>query len=255
MKKFLLALIVCGVMSVLLFNPVETTFSKGEMSANPLWRSFRASGAAPYELKVQGWAKINNDYMSVEQLQQVVDEVRMVLGITESFTRETQEYEDMQGVTAIKELRPREYAMIIVQSLDAAKEGYPKYPETYLVVTLSRAENLESMLAYRRKIENVFEYYNSAPSIFTYITGRIDGELAKPQKNLLLRKMFEAAGAGNLEGINNENLVSYSGYTPDIEDYIVAGGKKVNLNIALRYHENEQKTYVYIGSPLLEGEY
>ncbi|OZV13462.1 hypothetical protein CIW83_04260 [Tissierella sp. P1] len=51
------------------------------------------------------------------------------------------------------------------------------------------------------------------------------------------------------------SLVSYTAYTPLIESSIFSGEKKVNLNLAIRYNENEDKTYIWIGTPIITTGY
>ncbi len=255
MKKALLAIILVGVFITVYSNPFQAALSSEIVADHPLYKSFEASGAQAYELKVQGWAKLNNEYLSMQQLLDTVQKVQEGLGVSGEFTMDQQEYEGMRGVTAIKELTPGEYAVIIVQTLDRQDQGAPEKPETYLIVTLSQAGNFEDMLTYRQKVTGAFEKCNVEGSISTYLTGTINKQLTKRQKNKLLNQMFETVGADDLNGINNDSLVSFSGYTSNLEDYVTVGDRKININIALRYHENDAKTYVYLGSPLLEGEY
>ena len=255
MKKALLAIILVGVFITFYSNPFQAALSSETVADHPLYKSFEASGAEPYELKVQGWAKLNNEYLSMEQLLDTVRKVQDGLGVSGEFTMEQQEYEGMRGVTAIKELTPGEYAVIIVQTLDRQDEGAPEKPETYLIVTMSQPGNFKYMLNYRQKVAGAFEKCKVDGNISTYLTGTINKQLTKRQRNVVLNQMFQTVGAGDLDGINNESLISFSGYTSSLDDYVTVGDRKININIALRYHENDAKTYVYLGSPLLEGEY
>ncbi len=250
MKKFLTALIFCLVTAAVYFQPIEPTAGQGGLAADPLRRAFQVSGAAPYELNVQGWARINNEYLTFDKLGQVVLKTKTALGIKDKFTRETTRQQDMRGITAIKELSPGEYVLVIAQTVKAGTRG-----ETYLIITLSRGGNFNTLPTYREKISRVFREFKKPPRISTWLTGTLEGKLSPAEGKRLLKNMFAAAGVHHLDGISSENIVSLSGYSSLIDDYVTVGRRKVNLNIALRYHVNDGKTYVYLGSPLLDGEY
>jgi len=48
-----------------------------------------------------------------------------------------------------------------------------------------------------------------------------------------------------------DDILSFSIFTPYIEQYIYTGSRKMNLNIAIRFNEYEDKTYIWIGTPII----
>ncbi len=48
-----------------------------------------------------------------------------------------------------------------------------------------------------------------------------------------------------------DDILSFSIFTPYIEEYIYTGSRKMNLNIAIRFNEYEDKTYIWIGTPII----
>jgi len=51
------------------------------------------------------------------------------------------------------------------------------------------------------------------------------------------------------------NILSTTGYTEKLSDYIKYGEEKINVNASVRYSEYDDKTFVYIGTPLITLEY
>lgn len=251
MKKFLTAIIFLGVTAAFYLQPMQATIGQGTLESDPLYQAFSVSGAAAYELNVQGWAKINSDYMTMDQLKQVVAKTKDGLGIDREFTAENSRQDNMRGITAIKELEPGEYAVIVAQTLKNPGQA----AETYLIVTLSRAGDVTNLNSYRQKVTGAFEYFTQVPRVSSWLTGTLPGKLTTAESNKLLEEMFTAAGVNQTEGVSDERIVSLSGYTPNIDQYVTVGQRKINLNIAVRHHINDDKTYVYLGSPLLDGEY
>ena len=50
-------------------------------------------------------------------------------------------------------------------------------------------------------------------------------------------------------------MVSVTGYTPDLGDYLKAENLRINLNLAMRYDDYLGKTVIWAGTPLIAGQY
>ncbi|PKM82215.1 MAG: hypothetical protein CVU89_06120 [Firmicutes bacterium HGW-Firmicutes-14] len=50
-------------------------------------------------------------------------------------------------------------------------------------------------------------------------------------------------------------LVNITAYSPKIRQQLTMGEESVNINMAVRYNSLENKTLVYVGSPLITTEY
>lgn len=107
----------------------------------------------------------------------------------------------------------------------------------------------------RRTISKAFFTYKAKPSFCSLIQGRYNGKLEKIERENIALKLLLSQGVLGIDGISDERITSFSGYAPDIEGYVNCIGKKINLNIALRYSSTNGCTYIWIGSPLILGEY
>jgi hypothetical protein len=58
-----------------------------------------------------------------------------------------------------------------------------------------------------------------------------------------------------VEGIRDGSLISLSAYSPLLKDSIKVRGKRVNINLAARYSAFEDKTYIWLASPVITTEY
>ncbi|MBP3702198.1 MAG: YwmB family TATA-box binding protein [Lachnospiraceae bacterium] len=85
------------------------------------------------------------------------------------------------------------------------------------------------------------------------VSGAINGEMTKAEKDTLCNSMEKAMGAARVRTIDEDGYyVSYS-YTPGLEGNIISGGLRSNLTIALTYDSETNKTKVIMGSPLLSN--
>ena len=90
------------------------------------------------------------------------------------------------------------------------------------------------------------------------VVGSVDGKLSESERVELAGKLFGefggAAVADSLENIFSDYYVAY-GYTTGIKESRNVGGKRINLNVAISYDEEKNKTKIYMGSPLINTDF
>ena len=62
--------------------------------------------------------------------------------------------------------------------------------------------------------------------------------------------------AKEIDRVENENMVSITAYSEILdENYLEYLGNKINLNIGIRYSEDDDKTLIYIATPIIKLDY
>jgi hypothetical protein len=105
------------------------------------------------------------------------------------------------------------------------------------------------------RLESLLKQYCTSTSVNICITGRLDGELDSVEADDLCDRILESTGADEVEGLQGEKLVSVSAFSPSIENSIRVNGKRINLNVAVRYNSYEGKTYIWLATPVITTEY
>lgn len=105
------------------------------------------------------------------------------------------------------------------------------------------------------KIRAAIEKSDGIPRISTCLEGHLDGKLRKDQRRLALEDAFAAVGANITARTEAEVYDSYVGYTPLLREMVRAGGMRLNLNAAMRYHAYDGSTHVVVGSPVIAVPY
>jgi len=128
-------------------------------------------------------------------------------------------------------------------------EGYPG--ETSLFINLINNEQILQNNDIILKVEKIFDQYDKMMNVTTCIIGKVEGriDIARNEKEFL--KVVKELRGKVVEDYKEENILSISAFTPLIEEYIYTGNKKMNLNIAARYNEYENNTYILIGTPII----
>lgn len=126
---------------------------------------------------------------------------------------------------------------------------------TYASVIYSQYNDDVNITNIRRSISNAFWIYNVKPSFSSLIQGKYNGALTIPQMKAKAAGIFLTKSSSFVEGVDDGNMVSVSGYISGLNDKISYMGKLVNLNAALRYSKTDGCTYIWVGSPIILLEY
>ncbi len=62
--------------------------------------------------------------------------------------------------------------------------------------------------------------------------------------------------AEEIDRVKNENMISVTAYSKLLDkNYLEYLGNKINLNIGIRYSEDDDKTLIYIATPIIKLDY
>ena len=127
--------------------------------------------------------------------------------------------------------------------------------EGWVTVSLINTSQTQEMEEAAASLESVLRTHSEATSVNICITGSIEGTLDNIKVDEICGKILESAGASKVEGLQEDDLVSVSAFSPSIGNTVKVNGKRINLNVAVRYNSYEGKTYIWLASPVITTEY
>lgn len=252
MKKNLIFLLV-GFLSVMCIN---TWSNRAEQSAmktglQPMLAAFESAQVSFSEGDVQGWSEINKEFSSLEDLKNYGDQVEKLFVGKNYFERKEISDQKFNSLEIKGSPEPGVRVEIVFQSLlEESKEN-----ATYLVANIIDARGPEKISFGRQKMLDIFSVFNKTPDINQLLIGSINGRLTKNNRNNKLNDIFHGAGGKVHGGVEDAIYSSKTGFIPGLPGYVEANGKKINLQAAASYNEIDQRTYIYIGSPLVYSDY
>jgi|LFRM01.1.fsa_nt_gb hypothetical protein len=219
-----------------------------------LYSLVEVSGGRPVKLNVQGWTRVNRKFITLEELERLAEKAAIRLG--ESAPRMISEGDgDFRQVRIQSILEDGTVLSLAAQSLINYAQPESK-GETYISVNIAQKIDTANSIFWSDTVRAALSFpFASSPQVLTTVIAARPGKMAREDQEKLISKMFSTAEAARIDGVNTEQLVSVTGFTPAIKDFLEIGDNEVNLNIAVRYHIDDGQTYIYIGSPLLAGEY
>jgi hypothetical protein len=254
LKKALFFIITLGMLVSLVYQPAKATLGQKMTPGEVVAAAFTAGGAQLVEINVQTWGKINNSFLTVEELTDLghlaaktfsQDNVLPEIASWQIASGETagQRQVELRAATAIEEIT------ILLQSLTITGEAEGP-GETYLVVIATGKPETE-IVKLEYLTTKAFSPFQLFPRQAVLYTGFLAERLDKEGKTELINNMLQAVKGKKVEGITENFLASYSGYTSLIQETWWTGSEEINLQIAVRDYSRSNRTLIYVAYPLI----
>ncbi|MCR2044707.1 YwmB family TATA-box binding protein [Anaerosalibacter massiliensis] len=217
---------------------------------NILMDSIENMGADFIELDIHCSGKYKDEFISKEEIVLLGEELGEKLGILEDITGEIIEKEGFIQYNAKNSTEDLIDITISSYRLKNKDEG-----ETTIFVNLVKREKNGQINDIMENTQDIFAQYGIQAEITTCIVGGFKGKLDRSDINKKIIKAIKRVNGVIVDNYDEENLVSITAYTPIFKNYIYSGNKKMNYNLAIRYNEYEDKTCVWIGTPIITISY
>ncbi len=217
---------------------------------NVLVESFENCRAEVIESTINCWGKMNNRFMDMREIQLQMDAYIEKLGYQRAVLQRTAETdEQFNKETAYVSEGNKTYCIAI----ESVNKGLAA--ESYIIIDVTIDRSYHELEAEKKKLDGIFRETLGTLRYSRCIIGTYDGKLEDKEMGRKTRTALNAVKAKRVEGIENEEMSSISAFSSQLDDYILANEKKVNLQVALRYSAYDDKTYIWIGTPLIPIEY
>lgn len=223
-----------------------------------LIKAFEETGADFFSFNLNFNGAIPELYKDEEQLKVIMEYIVKELGLKELernpnneneeyFNTHTETFESSQLVVYGKDKNDSDITVILYSYFDKEKNS----GETSIVIDVNLNRDYMEIKEIIRNIDNLYRTYDIKTE-FTYcIIGTFEAEL---NRDIVIKKIMKALSltkGKKIEGLIEDDVISISAYSPDLDRTIYTGNKKMNLNIAMSYNEYEGKTYIYMGYPII----
>ena len=205
------------------------------------------TGAEFLEGDVDIGGAIIDRFMDIDEMLEIAYEIKERLGLEENYHLEDIEDEGFAQLTIQGSDNYNNFVTIILSSYEDMETN----GETSLFINFIKREQFVEFNDIIRKAENIFERYNKPVDVATCIVGAFDGYIPLDEKARDMLRIIKLIRGKIVEQYADEDILSFSVFTPYIDEHIYTGNRKMNLNIAIRYNEYENKTYIWIGIPII----
>ncbi len=123
--------------------------------------------------------------------------------------------------------------------------------ETYLYVNIIKSSDFFKNNGIIEEVKSIYSSYNCNVEITSCLIGEISNDMSYNDRVKEIRKTLKKIDGEVIEEFSDISMISYTVYTPYIDKYIKIDKDKINLNIAIRDSETDEKIYIWLGTPII----
>lgn len=249
MKKRILLFLICALLTIGSFdasaNPVSFLTEE-----EALIKSFESTGAEVLESTISCWAKLNDEFLSLSQIEAEMSKAVDSINLDKAtIVKNTESGSHMNKMSLYGSKKGKAYS-IAIESVKQETGG-----ETYIVIDVSIDKSYKELITERQNIAAAINADESALNFSSCIIGTFNGKLPENEADRKSRIALQSINAKKVEGIENDGLKSVAAFSSSVGGYVMSDRARVNVQLALRYSSYDDKTYVWIGTPLIPIEY
>ena len=240
------AMILCLIFSVRIINS-NLNDTKDVVSV------FTMSEFDKVEVNVTGFGKYGITYLTDNEKMDILVKVAEGLGLEPGYIIE----DKADGKTFEKKLTKKSRNADTVIRVVTVMSEQDNYYETvqYIEVSLDFKNNIDSANSYCDLIEEIFTAEAIEGRAMINLKGYIKGALNYDEKNNIADKMIKMLDADVVSQNRESDLFTIYAYSDKIDNSVICAGQKVNINIAEEYDEINNRTIIYLSTPLNNLDY
>lgn len=127
--------------------------------------------------------------------------------------------------------------------------------ETSLSISIVKDDDFFEINDIMEKIETIYEDFNCEWDLTSCLIGKVKGKYPNEEFSDKFEIVLKHIKGNIVEEFSDEDFSSYTVYSPLIENYLIINKKKININLSIRYNEEEDYTYLWIGTPIITAGY
>ena len=128
--------------------------------------------------------------------------------------------------------------------------------ESYIIVDILDNKVYKNIVDIYTILEKSLYKYSNIVDISTCISGEFSKKLQFSKYDDIFQEILYNMSAEEIDRVESENMVSITAYSELFdENYLEYLGNKINLNIGIRYSEDDDKTLIYIATPIIKLDY
>lgn len=210
---------------------------------------FHTVGTEQKSSTVEYYGTYEKEFLSMEQREELLWEAANRLGITDNVVVQRKYDNKRQEISLTKQAK---HAKTVLRFITAEENNITKQ---YIIANIALDTSMESAMAMKNKLEETLDIYTKESRSSANVTGCYDGKLELDKRNDIASEILGDLGARVVSDHRDMQLYTIYAYSTYISDHVMQDDKAVNVNVAMRYNEQEDKTYVYVAVPLLGIDY
>ncbi|MEG2337780.1 MAG: YwmB family TATA-box binding protein [Clostridium sp.] len=126
--------------------------------------------------------------------------------------------------------------------------------DKFISIFYSHKTNNVNIINLRDNIQQILTYFDENPRVSSHIIAKLNKKLSKNEISSTLSYMLKKSQSTYSKDYADSSI-SFSGYSPLLEEGITVNNKKINIQVSSKYSSIDNSTYIWVGSPIISIEY
>lgn len=229
---------------------IQLFINQGMEPEGNVVEAFNSSDMVPVEVCISAYGKFGELELSGETKETMLRNLAKQLGITDGYEITASEGDSYRESTLIKNGKYGNTVLQVV-SMDTMNDNREPVTEQTILSDITIYDDIEYAMECKELLEDIYQEVGMTPSINLYIKGKTEGAVSEAHRKELVDGIMSSLNATPVQEIDNDNYYCLYGYTSRFDRVIYQNGKKINVNLAITYHEDENMTYLHLAVPYI----
>lgn len=127
--------------------------------------------------------------------------------------------------------------------------------QAHIIIDIVQNKGYKDIVEVSKRSKKILQKYGGSIETTLCFVGNYPQEMSKDENLKKIQDIAKFLKAKKVEEVIEESYISTTLYTPLIADSITYQQKTVNLHLAMRYNAYEDKTYLWLATPLITTTY
>lgn len=271
MRRFLFFAIILFIVVGIFFMAPEKHAPSQENPYSALYKIMKLADASVVEGEFHYWASLGSypQITSLEELETRADELLTCFsgfyagggskdpgvknGLTHAVYTPGVDYTEVPEYMVVereRELQSGGMMRLLLQSMEQEGEKV-----VHLLVTITQEGDARELSSIACRIPTLLKPEVQNSNMSFCLTGHLEGMLGSEEMEELALLITRDLRGEQVQSISDGGMVSITGYTPELGEYLRAENLRINLNLAMRYDDYLDKTVIWAGTPLISRQY
>jgi hypothetical protein len=222
---------------------------------NRMVEAFSQTAFANEESVISIDGEYTGEYLATEGAKALLASIATELGIDNNYEIVQNRNEQKGELVLTKKAKRAQTTLKFITVESNSKEDNIIDVTQYVSAEIDLYDTADCTLAYRNKLKDILERNQVAGDVTLSLKGKYPEELTLEEKNFLADDMLKKLDADVKTEQRSDDMYVIYGYSKYISEYKKIGNQKINVSLAMNYNEEEQSTYIYLSTPLINEDY
>lgn len=217
--------------------------------------AFSSTDTEFYESRIEIVADYGDKYLSEADKKDLIEHIALSIGLNSDYEMTYKRKENSIETIARKKSKNADTTIALISTEDSIDDNV-KEVHQYIVANLVIANDINSVLPYKKRIEEVMKKLEVTDYKTTLkFSGTREGEQSSKEKEKITGALLKHLQAKVVKKVDSEGVYSVYAYTGLIGQYITVERKRININIAMSYDEKNNVTTIHLATPIMNEDY